>query len=64
MSFDPFNFVLVFTIDLNWWYVGMQPGTLPITKQRDMEHIVHTTQSLLTRQIKIICSITYPIILP
>ena len=43
MSFDPFNFVLIFTIDLHWRYVGMQPVTLPITKQRDMEHIVHTT---------------------
>ena len=43
MSFDPFNFVLIFAIDLHWQYVGMQPVTLPITKQRDMEHIVHTT---------------------
>ena len=43
MSFDPFNFVLIFTIDLHWRYVGMQPSTLPITKQQDMEHIVYTT---------------------
>ena len=42
MSFDPFNFILIFTIDLHWWYIGMQPVTLPITKQQDMEHIVHT----------------------
>ena len=43
MPFDPFNFVLVFTIDLYWRYVGMQSVTLPITKQRDMKDIVHTT---------------------
>ena len=61
MSFNPFNFALVFTIDLHWQYVGMQPITLPIAKKQNMEHIVHTTQSLMTKQIKTICSITYSI---
>ena len=43
MSFYALNFVLVFTIDLNRRYVGMQPITLPIMKQQDMKHIVHAT---------------------
>ena len=64
MSFDPFNFILVFTIDLNTRYVSMQPVTLPIVKQQDMEHIVHATQSLMTRQVKTICSNTYSIKYP
>ena len=64
MSFDPFNFLLVFTINLHWQYIGMQPVTLPITKQQDMEHIVYAMQCLTTRQVKTICSITYPIYNP
>ena len=64
MSFDPFNFVLIFTINLNWRYVGMQPVALPIMEQQDMEHIVHATQSLTTRQVKMIYSITFPINYP
>ena len=38
----------------------MQPITLPVMKQRDIKHIVHATQGLTTRQVKMICSITYP----
>ena len=49
MPFYILNFILIFTINLNRQYVGMQPVTLPITKQQDMKHIVHTTQSLMTR---------------
>ena len=64
MSFNPLNFVLMFTIDLNRLYVSMQPITLPIAKQQDMERIVHATQSLMTRQIKMIHSITYLINYP
>ena len=64
MPFDALNFVLVFTINLNWRYVGMQPVTLPIVKQQDIEHIVHVMQSLTIRQIKMICSTTYSIHYP
>ena len=42
MSFYALKLVLVFTIDLNRWYIGMQPVTLPITNYQDMEHIVHS----------------------
>ena len=60
MSFDAHNFVLVFTINLNRRYTGMQPVTLPIMKQRDVKHIVHATQGLMTKQVKMIHTITYP----
>ena len=43
MSFYALNFVLVFTIDLNRQYVGMQSIALPIMQQQDIEHIVHAT---------------------
>ena len=38
MSFYAINFVLVFTINLNRWYIGMQTITLPITEQQDIVH--------------------------
>ena len=49
MSFYALNFVLIFTINLNRRYIGMQPVTLPVTKQRDMKHILHATQGPMTR---------------
>ena len=59
MTFYALNFALIFTIDLNRRYVGMQPINLPVTKQQDMKHNVHAMQGLMTRQVKMIHSITY-----
>ena len=36
-------FILSFSIDLDWWHVSMNTVVLPITKQRNMEHVMHTT---------------------
>ena len=35
-------FILSFSINLDWWHVSMNAVVLPITKQRNMEHIMHT----------------------
>ena len=61
MFFYALTSVLVYTINLNRRYIAMEPITLPVTKQQDMKHIVHATQGLTTRQVKMIRSITYPI---
>ena len=43
MSFDGSYFILSFSIDLDWWHVSMNAVVLPITKQQNMEHVMHTT---------------------
>ena len=43
MSLNGSYFILSFSIDLNWWHVSMNAIVLPITEQRDMEHVMHTT---------------------
>ena len=41
MSFYARNFVLIFTIDLDRRYIGMQSIASPVMKQQDMKHIMH-----------------------
>ena len=43
MSFNGIYFILSFFIDLDWWHVSVNAVVLPITKQRNMEHVMHTT---------------------
>ena len=35
-------FILSFSIDLDWWHVSVNAVVLPITQQRNMEHVMHT----------------------
>ena len=49
-------FILSFSIDLDWWHVSVNAVVLPITEQRNMEHVMHTTQSCTRRQVKLVCS--------
>ena len=35
-------FILSFSIDLDWWHVSMNAVVQPITKQRNMDHVMHT----------------------
>ena len=43
MSLNDSYFVVSFSIDLDWWHVSVNAIVLPITKQQDMEHVMHTT---------------------
>ena len=43
MSLNGSYFILSFSIDLNWRHVSVNAVVLPITEQRDMEHVMHTT---------------------
>ena len=43
MSFNGIYFILSFSIDLDWWHVSVNAVVLPITEQRNMEHVMHTT---------------------
>ena len=43
MSLNGSYFILSFSIDLDWWHVSVNAVVLPITEQRDMEHVMHTT---------------------
>ena len=48
------NFVFRLAINFDWWYISMNTVTEPTAKQRDMKHIMNTTQRSTARQIQTI----------
>ena len=42
VSLDTSYFTLSFSINLNWWHISMNTIVLPIMKQQDIEHVMHT----------------------
>ena len=43
MSLNGSYFILSFPVALNWWHISVNAIVLPITKQQNMKHVIHTT---------------------
>ena len=57
VAFDFSNFVFSLAINFDRWYISMNTVTEPTAKQRDMKHIMNTTQRSTARQIRTISRI-------